>query len=316
MKLLIVYNTCGISGRDNTQFYIDAIKTIQSQTFKHYKLAISACLNPKEQIDRVIKESNPDFVNRIEEILPVNITFNSTVKEAVKQYGEFDGYLYLDSGIKFTNIYQLEQLVRLFETKKFSMVSAQVNNDFGWCWFGYPNDSYKPTLPYHLIVPVGRACNLHCQIFSNDILKEYGNIIPDIFKSYCTESVLSFLNAAIKKQWVISCEVMVHHEFSIPIGQPDNGDGMDGHSSGFRAPGGTWDDVYPPYTMKEIISLEEGTSTGFGYEELHHIKDHNRSCFDENEYCINDKLKEFLKKYLYRQDFDYDKINKETVCYH
>jgi len=317
-KYLIVYNICGISGKDNSDYYVDAINTITSQNFKNYKLAVSACKNPDEQIQKILKKCKIDFINSIEDTLPVNITFNDTVRECVKRFGDFEAYLYLDSGIKFTNESQLSDLIELYESGNYGMVSAQVDNDFGWCWFGLSEYS-RPTLKEDLIVPIGRACNLHCQIFSNEIYKYYGNVIPDIFRSYCTESVFSFINAAIKKKWIISSEVKVHHAFAFQYwkafhGRPDDGDGLDGHSSGFKAPPGTWDDVFPPHSMKEIINKPAGTKFGFGYEELRGIKTHDKDCFDSEGYCKNEDLKVFLKNNLYlsKKYFDYDKISRRT----
>ena len=315
-KYLVVYNTCGISGKDNSDYYISAIKSIESQNYNNYILALSSCLNKDEHIEKVMKNCEIDFVNRINETLPVNITFNDTVRECIKHYGEFDGFLYLDSGIKFTDNNQLGLLFSEFESGNYGMVSSQVDNDFGWCWFG--KDEYsRPILSENLLVPIGKACNLHCQIFSNKIFEEYGNVLPDIFRSYCTESVFSFVNSAIKKQWIVTSKVRVHHAFVVPDGQPNDGDGLDGHSSGFKAPHGTWDDVYPPFTMKEIVSFEEGTNCGFGYEEIRNIKLHKKECFDENYICKNDDLKKFIKKYLYRSqdDFVYDNINKTIIIF-
>lgn len=311
---LIVYNICGISGKDNSDYYIEAINTINNQNYKNYKLAISACKNPQSQLEKIKKSCNVQIINSIEDILPVNITFNDTVKESIKKFGNFEGYIYLDSGVKFTNTEQLGNLIELYESGNYGMVSAQVDNDFGWCWFGIDEYS-KPMLNNDLLIPVGRACNLHCQIFSKDILEYYENIIPDIFKSYCTESTFSFINSAIKKQWIVSSKVRVHHAFNVPDGRPDDGDGIDGHSSGFKALPGTWDDTYPPFTMKQIIKIPEGTKYGFGYEELRGIKLHDPACFDENFLCKNDELKKFLKKYLYlnKDNFDYDKINKKVI---
>jgi len=311
-KYLIVYNICGISGKDNSQYYIDAINTIRSQKYDNYILAVSSCKNPEDQIQRILENCEIDFINRIGDVLPVNITFNDTVRECIKEYGEFEAYLYLDSGVKFTDEVQLSNLIELYESGNYGMVSSQVDNDFGWCWFNI-NEYSRPILQQDLIIPIGLACNLHCQLFSKDIFKYYGNVLPDIFRSYCTESVFSFINAAIKKQWIVSSKVRVHHAFKVPDGRPDDGDGLDGHSSGFRAPPGTWDDIYPPHTMQEIINIQEGTDCGFGYEELRGIKLHKKECYDSDFYCKNENLKLFLKKYLYRDssDFDYEKINKK-----
>ncbi len=163
-KYLIVYNTCGISGKDNSDYYVDAINTITSQDCDNYILAVSACKNPDYQIKKILENCKVDFINSIDDVLPVNITFNSTVRAAVKAFGDFDGFLYLDSGVKFTSKNQLSKLFSLYESGNYAMVSAQVDNDFGWCWFGL-NEYLKPILQEDLIIPVGRACNLHCQIF-------------------------------------------------------------------------------------------------------------------------------------------------------
>ena len=310
-KYLIVYNICGISGKDNSDYYIDALDTIRWQRYENYKLAVSACKNPEEQLKKIKQSSSVDFINSIEDMLPVNITFNDTVRECISEYGEFDAYLYLDSGVKFTEPTQLGKLIELYESGNYGMVSAQVDNDFGWCWFGL-NEYARPRLTEDLVVPIGLACNLHCQLFSKEIFDYYENVLPDIFRSYCTESTFSFVNAALKKQWIISSEVRVHHAFEVPVGRPDDGDGLDGHSSGFRAPPGTWDDVYPPSTMAEIVALSGGTECGFGFEELRGIKRHKAECFDENYYCTNEDLKAFIKEHLYRKlpHFDYAQINK------
>ena len=312
-KYLIVYNICGISGRDNSDYYVDALKTIGTQDYEDYILAVSACRNDPAHLTKIKQNSAVDFINSIDDTLPVNITFNDTVRQCVEQYGEFEAYLYLDSGVKFTEPNQLRTLIELYESGNYGMVSAQVDNDFGWCWFGL-NEYSRPRLSQDLIVPIGLACNLHCQLFSKEIYNYYGNVLPDIFRSYCTESTFSFVNAALKKQWVISSAVRVHHAFEVPPGQPDNGDGLDGHSSGFKAAPGTWDDIYPPLTMAEIVKIPAGTESGFGFEELRGIKRHKPECFDENNYCTNDELKDFIKEYLYRKPphFDYADINRTT----
>lgn len=313
-ELLIIYNTCGLSGKDNTDYYIEALRSIRSQSFQNYKLIVSSCKNKIEHLDK-IKESVPvDLIVLIDDILPVNITFNKAVELGIEYFGQFESFLYLDSGIKFTETSQLETLNSLHNSGNYGMTSAQVDNDMGWCWFGL-NEYSKPRLLKDLIVPVGKAVNLHCQIFHKDLLDFYGRIIPDVFKSYCTESVFSFLNAALKKSWIISSKVYVHHQFTVPDGQPDNGDGLDGHSYGFRDPPGTWDSIYPPQTMREICNKEEGTKYGFGYEELRGIKMHNPNCFDSEGFCLNENLKTFLKENLFRkEEFDYSKINKTIIC--
>lgn len=307
MKILIVYNICGLSGKDNSDYYIEAINSIREQTYTDYKLVVSSCGTPDNILSKI---KNVDIIHKINTPYPVNITFNEAVNSSINIYGEFDYYLYLDSGVKFTSNTQLAELMEYTNEPDYSMITAQVDYDFGWCWFGYPPNHYSPT-PF--IVPVGKACNLHCQLFSNELRLSYGRILPDIFRSYCTESVFSFLNAAIDRLWVIT-HVKVHHQVSDPNGDPNESDGLDGHSYGFRAPHGTWDDtIYSDRTMKEICSDPLGTLVGFGYEELRFIKVHDPNKY-LNEKARDDRLKLFLKDNMYIKEKLYPRIEKEIIC--
>lgn len=311
---LIVFNICGISGKDNTDYYIEAINSIKHQTYKKYKLVVSSCLNPVWQIEKLKYYCDLDMINLINEVLTVNTTFNQAVNVGIENFGKPKGVLYLDSGVKFTADNQLEKLVELFESGNFGMVSAQVDNDMGWCWFGLPpNIIFKP----NLIVPIGRAVNLHCQIFHIDIHEEFGAIMPDIFKSYCTESTFSFLNAAIGKEWIISGEyARVHHRMYWENNDIDSGNGIDGHCAGFPVENGAWDHCFEPHSMKSIIADPEAIACGFGYEELRDILNHDPNCYIDNRFCKDpQRLSSFIKKNIFRQkkDFDYSKISQETI---
>ena len=48
MKLSAIYNTCGISGRENVGSYITSIRNILDQDFDDFRVAISSCKNNKE----------------------------------------------------------------------------------------------------------------------------------------------------------------------------------------------------------------------------------------------------------------------------
>lgn len=312
-EYFIIYNICGISGKDNTDYYIDAIKTISDQDYKNYKLIISSCLNTEEQIQKIKESCTVNMINVVKEILTVNITFNQAIKTGIKYFGKPKGILYLDSGVKFTENNQLSELIKLFENGNYGMASAQVDNDMGWCWFGLPVNAI---VNENFMVPIGRALNLHCQIFDIELYNEFDAIMPDIFRSYCTESTFSFLNAAISKDWVVSGKVKVHHAMNFPNGDINNGDGIDGHSSGFKAPHGTWDDCYEPHNMIDIISDPEARLCGFGYEELRNIFNHDQDCYIANRYCKDpERLSNFIKKNIFRQKehFKYENIIQETI---
>ena len=53
-KILAVYNTCGISGRENLEDYISSIELILDQDFDSFDLVISSCLNEKATIDSLL----------------------------------------------------------------------------------------------------------------------------------------------------------------------------------------------------------------------------------------------------------------------
>lgn len=309
---LIVYNICGISGKDNTDYYIEAINSITRQTFKKYKLIVSSCLNPSDQIRRIETFCQIDMINVINETLTVNTTFNQAVHVGVEHFGKPKGVLYLDSGIKFTSNDQLGLLVKLFESGNYGMASAQVDADMGWNWFGLPENC---SVEKNFIVPLGKAVNLHCQIFHIDIFLEFNNIMPDIFRSYCTESTFSFLNASVGMEWIASGNYLkVHHRVNfLKVGGTD---GIDGHSIGFKPPPGTWNDCWEPYDINSIIADPEASACGFGYEECRSVLNHNKKCYINDRFCKDpSRLSRFIKKNIFRDinNFDYSSIMQETI---
>jgi len=307
-KLLIVYNICGISGKDNIQYYLASISAILDQSFQDYKLVVSACRNFDHQLKTLRKRFPTLDILHTPEVLPVNITFNNAVKMQVKKHGPFEGYLYMDSGCKFTDSFQLEEMYKVFKSGPNAMVSSRTSTDTGiGNWSGVEDD--KLFEHGDVKIPVGKAINLHVQIFSHDLLREYGALMPDIFASYCTESTFSFLCAAIKKHWTVCKDVMISHIWS-----------MDGASSGFN-PHGVIAQTMDPWKhlfksrrpMEEIIADPEGIESGFGYEEVCDVMIHDPSCFDANYFCKNSKLKDFIKENIFLSEdlFDYNKIETE-----
>ena len=202
-KLLVVYNTCGFSGREPVDWYIDCIKNILAQDLEGTKVVLSSCGNSSETIKKLVSTFGRSIsYNLIHDRITVNQSFNHTVAKCVERYGEFEGYLYIDSGINFRQDRTvLSKAYDLFKEGAYGMVTVQASNDNGFPqWIGVD----KFVEGEHFLIPVGRACNLHTQIFSNSIFKAFDNkIIPDIFVAYCTESIFSFLAAAVSARWVI-----------------------------------------------------------------------------------------------------------------
>ena len=129
-NILAVYNTCGISGRENLEDYISSIELILDQDFDSFDLIVSSCLNEKATIDSLLdKFSGKIFVNFVKECHPVNVTFNHAVKKYVDKFGPCKGYLYVDSGTSFPQKSLFKDLNSYLETGKYGMITPQPEND-------------------------------------------------------------------------------------------------------------------------------------------------------------------------------------------
>ena len=138
-KLLVVYNTCGFSGREHVDWYIDCINNLLNQDFEDFRLVISSCGNRLPAIKKLV-ETFKDKVsyNFINDRITVNQSFNHTVKKCVEELGEFEGYLYVDSGINVRdNKNVLSEAYKLFKSSNYGMVTIQASNDNGFKqWIG------------------------------------------------------------------------------------------------------------------------------------------------------------------------------------
>lgn len=308
-KLLVVYNTCGISGKSNINGYISSIDSILRQDIDDIEVAVSSCMNQPADME-IIKSTFPDvLVNSIQEVLPVSVTFNHTVQKCVDKLGEFEGYMFVDSGINFeSQTTAIRELYELFKSDSYGMVAARTDDDMGFDdWFKTDMRGDELFNSGHMIVPVGSAVNLHVQIFSNELLKQYSNLLPDIFAGQCMESVFSFLCAAMKSKWIVHKDIVLKHLT-----------GMDGPSSGFspntwQMMGNVrWDHLFG--TQESILDIiGRGTEYGMGYEENQAIALHDESKFDENGFCINEELKDYIRDnmFLNPDQFDYNSIKHD-----
>ncbi|MHA2180336.1 MAG: hypothetical protein ACXAAH_02800 [Promethearchaeota archaeon] len=306
-KLLVVFNTCGINRpRENFFQYAFNLQSILQQDFKDMKVAVSSCMNSDNAKTYLMNSFGEELsYNFIDDQLPVSITFNHTVQKCVEKYGKFDGYLYVDSGIDFlgSNEY-ISKLYELYSTNRYAMVSSRVTHDGGWdTWFKGEEESLFNGNIFE--VPVGKAVNLHVQIFSNELFETYGNVLPDIFAGQCMESTFSFLCGALKKKWGVHKDIVLNHETS-----------MDGASSGFlpfmweRQGRKKWDHLFG--TDESILDIiERGRQYGMGYEELQEIVMHDKDQYDAEGHVKNDNLKTYIRDNLYLKthQFDYNSIN-------
>lgn len=305
-KILTVYNICQ-KDRDNTDHYINSIESILSQNNfdDKYKIVISSCKNRNETIN-ILHDQFKDKINIVyyDDAYTVNITFNKTVQEYIKRYGKFEGYLYIDSGVILTDSNVIKTMSELLDQKIYSMITAQTDGDNGFdMWLGF-----NRVIGNDYIIPIGKSCNLHCQLFSNDIYETYNNkIIPDVFRAFCTESVFSFLNAVIKKKWIIMKDIIIHHHQSL-----DGASTYFDHSSDKF--GNTWNNLLYGRNTLDFINDPEAINSGLGYEEVRNVMLHKKDMYDENGYSLDsDKLKRIILKYLYLNNGELDYENIRSV---
>lgn len=311
-----IYNICGIGGRENDEYYIYCIQSLLNQNIES-KTIVSSCLSSKETIDNLLAHFGQKIsINWIKDKVPVNVSFNKSVIDAVQKFGEADAYLYLDSGCNFNNQKPtiLSELYDLLFSGPFGMVSARTNTDTGFpIWLGigaHDNDSegfnkYFRNLADHFTIPLGKCINLHAQLFSNELLKNYNRILPDIFAGQCSESVLSFLNAAIYKSWLIHKDIEIEHRTGLDI--PSVGFSPPNwiHSTGRK----NWDH---PFIINSILPrIRNGLKFGLGYEEIQNIALHDKSKFNEHGHALCLELKDYIKNYLFlnKTEFNYNDIN-------
>lgn len=296
MNILTVYNTCGIRN-ENRFWYARCIQSILDQNYINNKVVISSCMNSDDCLHWLrVLYSDIDII-KYKDPYTVNITFNKTVQEMVKKYGEFDGYFYIDSGVTLDNPEIITNGVDRLKEQRYGMISFQTDTDTGFESLGFSQDSNTAQIKDNdLIIPVGKACNLHAQIFDNDIYKTFENkIIPDIFRAYCTESTFSFLCAVIKKEWVIVKDILLNHN-----------KGVDGASVGqdhiSRQYYNPWNNLLYNRNALEFINDSEAIKVGLGYEECNNIMNHNPDAYDNNFSKYPEQLRKQILKYFYTNE--------------
>jgi hypothetical protein len=307
-RFLIVYNTCEIT-HNNLFWYLKCLQNLLNQDYSNFHITVSGCkITEATKLGLRKKFGNRLSYNFIDDTFPVNVTFNHTVKVITKEMGDFDGYIYVDSGMNPENQTNILSEINFRScTNQYGMISVQPSTDSGVDgWFGMQTN--QPFTGQDFIVPVGKAICLHLQYFNHKLLEYYGRIIPDIFKTFCTESTFSFLNAAIGLKWIIIKDLIVTHEKAT-----DGPCGLVNHK--YYGEKETWNNLLGGLDIKNLIMTKEGKELGMGYEEMQKVFLHDPNCYDENGFSKNPELKNFIKKNLFvpKNMVDYDKINHTLI---
>jgi hypothetical protein len=338
-KILLVYNTCGIR-KDNTDWYIECINSFLAQDFEGLHVVVSSCMNSSSCFKRLYTE----FKDKVSfclypERYVVQTTFNKTVAEMVKKYGEFEGYLYVDSGVTFdnqTNVIQ-EAYDRL-KTGNYAIVTVQTDTDaaFNDLVGGYVGDEMIEDSPQaysewskkrggfayqsrfgdiqitdeDYIVPPGGSANLHANIFSNELWNSYDQkILADVFRAYCLETTFIWMAKSVQKDWVVVKDLQVRHLKALDV--PCAGfNTMSGQTGNY------WDNLFSDRSALEWMKDPEAIEAGLGYHNhpnapLHSRMQYRLESYDDNNCAKNPALlKDIMKKYFFlrKDELDYDKI--------
>jgi hypothetical protein len=316
---------CGIKF-NNLEMWLNHIQDILNQKYPKFTVALSGCVisdESKKELEKLKNKYSNIVFNWIEDILPVNVTFNHTAQICTEQLGEFDGYLYVASDVKFGNDTEvLQKLSHLHQNSNSAITYALVDNDHGLdgiyaeCW-----EELNELLENdHFCVNIGKTANMHVALFDKEIYNTFNNkIIPDIFATHCTETTYSYLVASLSKKFVIhNKDIMLGH-----IGFAD------GHAAELMKEI-NWDDKLSwkhlfrsSISAEERLLSEEAKLSGFGYGEWkeilmpgEYILYRDKTMYDEEEnHKEPEKLLSFLKKALYlsKEEFDYNNINYTLI---
>jgi hypothetical protein len=305
-KILVVYNCCGIR-QNNLPMWSSHLNNILKQNYENFDVCISGCLiseDAKSYFQNLKNEyQNKIILSFIDEVLPVNITFNKSCIEASK-YHNYDGFMYVASDVNFNDdVNVITKLVNLHFSDNIGITSAVVSADSGidvWLGLDVLNNHLNNN---HFEIPVGKTLNMHCMIFDKKIFESYNQkIIPDIFRTYCTESVYSFITASLGMKYVI-------HDKSVLLTHLI---GRDGSSVGFGGNRG-WQDMFNPnIPVEQRLMTQEAKDCGFGYEEYINIFIHDSEKYnDDNTHKNPEILYDFNKKsiFLTEEEFNYNNIN-------
>ena len=288
--------------------YFNHIESLLRQDHESYRVVISGCLSTSHcknllpvGSERLGKRGLADRVsyNWITTRVPVGTSFNHSVLQAVKEFGPAEGYVYVDSGVDcgFAGM-----LSKMDDRRRLghAMVHALVDNDHGFEWLGVrlADDGSD------YVVPIGKTCNLHMQMFSHELLEAYGKLMPDIFASDTSESIFTFMCAAIQRRMLILNGPCIHHE---PM--------LDGASSGFQRGQVPFKISVESFRQR----IEEGYHVGGGYEECQGVMMHDPAKYTPDGWLVSEDLRQGLLKWVRERmflqpgEFDYKDIDHQWI---
>ena len=323
MKILAIYNSFSNLYNESEmqlQGYIDGLSSILMQRGVDQDVVWSSCLNTTACRNYVMDcFGDSVFYSFIDELQPLPVTVNLTAQAmtTLRGRGGYDAYLYVDSGIRLNEDFQIAQLVHTHKDNNAGMTSGLTDTDTGLfeaCGWGEYIDDHRDIDKFfkHGIYQfkIGEACSLHFQLFDRSIYEFFGErIYTDIWASHCSESCFSHICASINKPYIITNEVKVQHLI-----------GMDGASGGFspaewvRKGNNRLDHAYKTRSIFEIF--REGQPLGLGFQEFGGGVIAPKDQFSPEGFALNDALKYYIRDHLFlnKNQLDYGSINRQLIA--
>lgn len=310
LELITVVNICSIAHAPDLPAYIRNIRHLLEQKEIDQKLVISSC----ETANADLKVLHKEFGDKVsfcitQETRTVNVTFNRACELAARAFEMPRGFLYCDSGCDIgTDTLALKRLFTNHRLGNWAMSAGLTDSDTGFeLWRpGMTEDQLFVGDCYE--VPIGSTVNLHFQIFDRSIVNAFGRPVPDIFRDFCTESVFSFMCAAVTRSFAVWRNVRFSHAH-----------GLDGGASGFQDNRG-WRSLLAeaPRKMEDIIADPEALACGFGYEECEKILMHDPTLYTKSGVLKQElrlRLRKFIKDNLFlpKERFDYEAIKTAWI---
>lgn len=309
-RILIIFSTCAPDPHKDIGHWYRNFESIMQQNLSNYEVdyIISDCSSADNHLidaQNILNNGKAIFLDRhfclnsLKVKVGIQMSVNYSCKLMTELYGLYDYYVYWQNDAFFNDTNSLQQLIEEMDEDD-AIMSPGNSDDFPYAevWARYqcydPNGS-KVTLA------VGAACNGLFFVFTGEYVEKYKfKPWPDILRANCSESLLSFNAAAIKRKWS-SCK-----HIKLETGRA--GTGKDGPSLFARDGSGNIIHICPfnsKYDIHHIFS--NGLSVGLGFEEIAGMYMHDPQYYDGYFAKTNDLYKYILENlYVKKEDFNYD----------
>tara|TARA_R110000823_G_scaffold303100_1_gene424419 strand:- start:7788 stop:8888 length:1101 start_codon:yes stop_codon:yes gene_type:complete len=350
--LLIVLNIFGHHQQEQRQIdsYRETLKGVFAQIENapdySFRVVIAAC----RVSDKCIQDIKAEFGDKItifsfEDRYTCQVTSNSTILKSINYFNEeYEGYLYISSGIFFPDLNQeikdytivnennvrstirmrignpkmLHSVVEKLKTGKYGIIQFQVDTDHGNHFLGFGPHDWSQKIDFQLDykIPMGNHANFHIAAIHHSLKDFYEKPISDIHGFCGMEATLSYCCAALRKQYILMGDSMlIHHQkfdndHSAP-GRMLNTKGINVIGSEGRNP---CQNLLWGREKEEISNDLEAQEAGLGYYpgpascnevDWNGVRlVHKKDKYDEDYLSLDPKLKDVVKRLFFTNKND------------